>query len=71
MSLIIPADALSATALNNLIDAFILREGTDYGLEEHSLKDKRDRCREWLFSGKAQIHFDPDSESFTIQAKDA
>ena len=34
---------LSAEALTGVVDAFILREGTDYGVQEYTLEEKRQR----------------------------
>ena len=57
----IPATELTNEALLGVIDAFILREGTDYGHQEFTLDEKRDRvramlqkrrCRDPFLSGK-------------------
>ena len=38
--MIIPEDTLKAETLNRVIEEFVLREGTDYGLREFSLEQK-------------------------------
>lgn len=66
----IPAAMLSADALLGVIEAFVLREGTDYGAVEHSHEEKVAQVRRALDLGKARIYFDPLTESVTLQAKD-
>lgn len=65
--IVIPMRDLSAQALQGVIDAFILREGTDYGHRDISLQEKRDRVRQLLESGQAEIQYFPDSEFIDIQ----
>ena len=62
----IPQQQLSADALMGVIDAFILREGTDYGLQEYTLEEKRQRVLCSLASGDAEIHFYPENEHIDI-----
>jgi uncharacterized protein YheU (UPF0270 family) len=61
-----PHDALSEDALQGLIDDFVTREGTDYGLHEHSLDDKRATVMRQIARGQAVILFDPESETTTL-----
>jgi uncharacterized protein len=49
--MIIPADALSAAALQGVIEQFILREGTDYGEQDFSLQHKISTVRQQLSQG--------------------
>lgn len=62
----IPLEALSADALRGLIESFVNREGTDYGLRERSLDEKVADVRRQLERGEARIVFDPDTESVDI-----
>ncbi len=62
----IPYRSLSDDALEGLIDAFIWREGTDYGAQEASLESKRKQIRWQLEKGKAKIVFEVESETFTL-----
>lgn len=62
----IPFQALSDSALRGVIEAFVLREGTDYGETHHSLEDKFQQVLRQLEKGEAQILFDPHTESVDI-----
>ena len=42
---VISIEDLSEQALQGVIDAFVLREGTDYGHRDISLQEKRARVR--------------------------
>lgn len=67
----IPASELTAEALLGVIDAFILREGTDYGHKDYTLDEKRDRVRAMLQSGTAEICFYPENEHIDIVLADS
>lgn len=49
-----------------VIDSFILREGTDYGPQEYTLEEKRQRVLGSLARGDAEIHFYPENEHIDI-----
>ncbi len=66
----VPYQQLSEEALQGLIEAFINREGTDYGSHEYRLEDKVEQVRQWLESGKAIIVFDPATESCTVMSRE-
>ena len=57
---------LSPQALRGVIEAFVLREGTDYGEREYSLEQKIAHVAAQLEAGEAQIWFDPNSNSIDI-----
>ena len=62
----VPLDALSATALRGVVEEFIGREGTDYGVRERTLDEKvRDVMRQ-LERREAKIVFDPETRTTTI-----
>jgi hypothetical protein len=63
---LIPKDRLSREALLGLVDAFVLREGTDYGHEEPSLESKRADVLRQLDRGEVVIVFDPRTESANL-----
>ena len=67
----IPWTALTSTALTGLVEAFVLREGTDYGHSEYSLEEKVASVRVQLSSGKAYINFDPDTETAVIMPRES
>ena len=62
----IPYTELSQEALLGVIDAFILREGTDYGHEEITIDQKRSRVLSMLQSGEAEIVFYQESDHIDI-----
>ena len=62
----VPLDALSAAALRGLVEEFVNREGTDYGLRERTLDEKVGDVMRQLERGEAAIVFDPESRSTTI-----
>ena len=65
-ALIIPPEHLSADALNGVIEAFIAREGTDYGEVELSFAEKIEQVRKQLQRGDAVVVFDVITESCTL-----
>ena len=67
--MIIPHQQLSADALQGLIEAFIHREGTDYGDVEFSLQDKVVQVQSQLVAGEVVIVFDPATESVNLLPK--
>ena len=62
----IPADQLSAAALDGLAEAFVLREGTDYGAVEFTHATKVAQVRKQIANGEAMIVFDPETEATTL-----
>ncbi len=57
-------------ALLGVLDAFILREGTDYGHQDFTLEQKRDRVISMLQRGEAEIIFYPENEYIDIVPRD-
>ena len=64
----IPFEALSADALDGVIDDYVNREGTDYGHRDFDLAQKRDAIRRQLASGRAVITYDPSTQTTSIVA---
>ncbi|MFK7989663.1 MAG: YheU family protein [Sandaracinaceae bacterium] len=62
----IPVERLSPEALVGLIDAFVLREGTDYGHDEPTLADKRADVRRQIERGDVAVVYDPKLESASL-----
>ena len=62
----IPFKELTEETLINVVDAFILREGTDYGHQEITIEQKRERVLSMLSSGSAEIVFYPENEHIDI-----
>jgi uncharacterized protein YheU (UPF0270 family) len=65
--MMIPHRLLSPEALRGVIEAFITREGTDYGLHEVPLVTKVAQVRDQLDAGTAVIVYDEATDSWTIQ----
>ncbi|WP_415062495.1 YheU family protein [Bdellovibrio sp.] len=59
----VPMDALSPEALRGVIDAFIQREGTDYGVIEAAYETKVEQILRQLKKGDIKIAFDPNTET--------
>jgi len=59
-------DDLAPDTLRAVIESFVLREGTDYGLEETSLDAKVGQVLAQLRRGDAHVVFDPATDSVTI-----
>lgn len=53
--MIIPWQNLDPQTLNNIIESFVLREGTDYGLQEKSLQEKVTQVKSQLIDGTVTI----------------
>jgi uncharacterized protein YheU (UPF0270 family) len=62
----IPYEQLAADVLRSLVESFIHREGTDYGLRESTLEQKVADVMRQLENGEAVITFDAEDESVTI-----
>jgi uncharacterized protein YheU (UPF0270 family) len=67
--MIIPWQDLPAATLDNLIESFVLREGTDYGEESFSLAEKVAQVRQQLERGDVVILYSELHESVTIAPK--
>lgn len=67
----IPWSRLNETQRIAVVDAFILREGTDYGMVELNHETKSKRLIALLVSGRAHIIFDLKRESFNILTSEA
>ncbi|QLB39583.1 MULTISPECIES: YheU family protein [Mannheimia] len=67
--MIIPWQDLEDSTLQNILDAFILREGTDYGETELSLEAKRERLLAQLKADKVVIVWSELHESLDIKDK--
>jgi uncharacterized protein YheU (UPF0270 family) len=63
---VVPYTELAADLLHAVVEAYVLREGTDYGEKEFSLEDKVSHVLSQLKHGHARIVFDPESETVSI-----
>lgn len=62
----VPFREISAPALRGLVEAFVLREGTDYGEHEYSLDEKVAHVMRQLERGDAEVMFDPYTNSVSL-----
>jgi uncharacterized protein len=63
---VVPYTELAADLLHAVVESFVLREGTDYGVKEFSLEDKVAHVIGQLKRGEARIVFDPETETVSI-----
>ncbi|MGL5030136.1 MAG: YheU family protein [Aeromonas sp.] len=68
--MIIPWQELDADTLTNLIEHFVLQEGTEYGEHDVSLSEKVTAVRAQLQQGKAVIVYSELHESVNVVMKD-
>jgi len=66
---IIPWKDLDSETLDNLIESFVLREGTDYGEQERSLEQKVEDVRRQLTSGEAVLVWSELHETVNIMPR--
>ena len=62
----VPHRALSPEALRGVVEAFVLREGTDYGTREFTHEEKVAQLLAALERGEARILYDPASDTVTL-----
>ena len=67
--MIVPWQQIAPETLANLIQEFVLREGTDYGTSEVPLQDKVDQIKHQLESGEAVVVFSELHDTIDIQLK--
>ncbi|WP_323843833.1 YheU family protein [Microbulbifer magnicolonia] len=64
--MIIPFRQLDPDTLQNLLEEYATRDGTDYGEREVGLADKVASLRRQLQSGEVVIWFEPGEESVNL-----
>lgn len=62
----IPHRELSPEALRGVVDAYVLREGTDYGERETGHAAKVRQVIAQIERGEAHVVYDPESDSVAI-----
>ncbi|WP_165461636.1 YheU family protein [Atlantibacter sp.] len=68
--MIIPWQSLDPETLENIIEAFVLREGTDYGEHERSFSDKVSQVKHQLERGDAVLVWSELHETVNIMPRD-
>lgn len=63
---VIPLAKLSSEVLRAVVEQFVLREGTDYGVSPVSFETKIEQVLTQLERGDALVVFDPTTESVTL-----
>jgi len=63
---IIPPEKLTVESIRGIAEAFIVRQGTDYGEKELSLEQKVQQLLPQLLSGEVLIVYDEASESVNL-----
>lgn len=64
--MIIPFEQLPPETLRNLIEDFVTRDGTDYGMHESSLESKVQHVKQALKTKQAVIVFDEETETCNL-----
>jgi uncharacterized protein YheU (UPF0270 family) len=67
--MIIPINEIAHETLVNLIEGFVLQEGTEYGAEDVSLADKVAKVLTQLKSGEAYVVYSELHETVNIVPK--
>ncbi len=67
--MIIPLEAISAEALEGLIEEFVTRDGTDYGVEETSLSQRVEQIKRLLKAKEVVILFNEATEDVNLVLK--
>lgn len=67
----IPWQALSADALDGLIEEYVTRDGTDYGEQETSLERRKQQVMAALRDGRAVILFTQSTGQSNIISADS
>lgn len=65
----VPQESISEEAFVGLIENFIFREGTDYGIVEVQHQTKIGQVRRQIDRGDVKIVFDPNTESVTLMTE--
>lgn len=65
----VPAANLEPDTLRAIIESFIVREGTDYGIAEYSLDNKVDQVYRQLERGEVLLMWDEVLESCNLITK--
>ncbi|TDF36412.1 YheU family protein [Alteromonadaceae bacterium M269] len=68
--MIIPISEVKNETLTAIAEAYVLREGTEYGMEEYSLNEKVEQVLAQLKSGEALLMYSELHESVDIITRD-
>ncbi len=62
---VLPKD-ISIEALEGIIQAYVLREGTDYGLQGHTFAEKCLQVMDQISRGKVELWYDEGTQSVEL-----
>ena len=62
----IPYTEISEEALKAIIQEYITREGTEYGIKEYSFEQKIDQIKQQLLKGDIKINFDDETQTCNL-----
>lgn len=65
----VPISELNTETLRAVVEAFVLREGTDYGNRVFSLEEKVNQVLAQLRAGRATLVYDADTETVNILSR--
>ena len=66
----IPIDRLSPEALQGIIEEFVSRNGTDYGMTDVPLETQMQQVKKQLKSGQAVLVYDEEMQTCNILSAD-
>ncbi|MFN3713084.1 MAG: YheU family protein [Alcanivoracaceae bacterium] len=64
--MIVPWQDIPADTLQNMLEEYVSRDGTDYGEREIALVTRVEQVRELLRRGRVVIWFDDTTESISL-----
>ena len=64
--MLIPYTKLSEEALRAVIEEYITREGTEYGVTEYTFEQKIEQIHQQLLQGEIKINFDTKTETCNL-----
>ena len=62
----IPYTEISEEALKAIIQEYITREGTEYGIKEYSFEQKIVQIKQQLLKGDIKINFDDETQTCNL-----
>ena len=64
--MLIPYTKLSEEDLRDIIEEYITREGTEYGVTEYKFEEKIEQIHQQLLQGEIKINFDTETETCNL-----
>jgi len=67
----IPHTALPTETLRGIVEEFVTREGTEYGVRDYSLDEKVTHVLQQLERGEVVIEYDPELQTCNLLNRDS